>query len=140
MKSDLGRSVAGFTEKLKAELAKATDEYKLKLAKRHEAYGTLWAAATTYFSVLQHYQTNEYRAALIRADKACSAAAGQTLLVDQDDVDAFYDFYQEATALREKGKQREGIPNGLESIWMSDGRAFGEHYLKLKEKLTASLG
>jgi hypothetical protein len=126
------------TEKLKADLVKLGDEFRARLGqvvpKRHAAYHGMWKAATHYFRALQKFEVGEYaEQELMDANKACEAALGDGLFIDEEDDERFHKFWDEANYLAEKGSERRQTPDGLRSLWISDGRAFGDLYRQLRK-------
>jgi hypothetical protein len=138
LNSELTKSVNASTEKLKAELTMSGDQFRAKLdqviTKQHAGYHALWAAASKYFRALQKFEAAQFADQELKdADKACEEAHGQSLLIENKDESVFYDFWQEAAFLHEKGEAKRDLPEGLRSIWREEGRALGNKYDQLRE-------
>jgi hypothetical protein len=124
---------------------KSGDEFRAALnqimPKKVDAYHSMYSAASQYFRALQNFEINEFNEAdLDVADKSCKDADGKALLADDDARDAFYDFWQLCTDLKERGEKRKDTPEGLRTIWRDGrGRQLGQEFNRFGSLLSNKL-
>lgn len=127
LKNTLAEDLANKTEVLRNNLAKDLEFLKKRFDAESEAYGILYEAAFFFHRTLSQLEEGRFEAALIKESESMMIKASRhTIRLGKDDVNLWYEIWQEAQYIMETAKEQKSDREALKKLWKERGPDFGK--------------